>query len=99
VTLAVERGHADVAREVAHLRRDRRGRARYRRGRGHDRGPLDERLRASITDKLAAALGRPVTLRERVDASIVGGVIIKVARSRARREPGVPARFRAHEPV
>jgi F-type H+-transporting ATPase subunit delta len=41
--------------------------------------PLDDALRASLTDKLAASLGRPVALRERVDASIVGGVVIKVA--------------------
>jgi len=41
--------------------------------------PLDGALRTSITDKLVASLGRPVTLRERVDASIVGGVVIKVA--------------------
>jgi F-type H+-transporting ATPase subunit delta len=41
--------------------------------------PLDDALRASLTDKLAASLGRPVALRETVDASIVGGVVIKVA--------------------
>ena len=41
--------------------------------------PLDDALRASLADKLAASLGRPVALRERVDASIVGGVVIKVA--------------------
>jgi len=41
--------------------------------------PLDDALRASVTDKLSASLGRPVSLRERVDASIVGGIIINVA--------------------
>jgi len=41
--------------------------------------PLDDALRASLTAKLAASLGRPVSLRENVDASIVGGVVIKVA--------------------
>jgi F-type H+-transporting ATPase subunit delta len=41
--------------------------------------PLDDALRASLTSKLAASLGRPVSLREHVDASIVGGVVIKVA--------------------
>ena len=30
--------------------------------------PLDYALRASVTDKLAASLGRPVSLRERVDS-------------------------------
>ncbi len=79
VTLAVERGRADVLTEVARV---------FGEIAEAERGivvaevttavALDERLRASITDKLAAALDRPVTLRERVDASIVGGVIIKV---------------------
>jgi F-type H+-transporting ATPase subunit delta len=41
--------------------------------------PLDDALRASLTEKLAASLGRPVSLRETVDASILGGVVIKVA--------------------
>jgi len=41
--------------------------------------PLDDALRASLTAKLAASLGRPVSLREYVDGSIVGGVVIKVA--------------------
>lgn len=41
--------------------------------------PLDDALRASLTAKLAASLGRPVSLRETVDPSIVAGVVIKVA--------------------
>jgi F-type H+-transporting ATPase subunit delta len=41
--------------------------------------PLDDALRASVTDRLAASLGRPVTLRETVDASILGGIRITVA--------------------
>ena len=41
--------------------------------------PLDDALRASLTAKLAASLGRPVSLREYVDPAIVGGVVIKVA--------------------
>ena len=40
---------------------------------------LDDAMRASLSDKLAASLGRPVSLRESVDASLVGGIIIKVA--------------------
>ena len=40
---------------------------------------LDDATRASIIDKLSSALGRPVTLRERVDGSIVGGIVINVA--------------------
>lgn len=41
--------------------------------------PLTDDLRGSITDKLSASLGRPVTLRERVDGSILGGIKINVA--------------------
>lgn len=41
--------------------------------------PLTDALRASLTEKLAAALGRPVTLREHVDGSILGGIRINVA--------------------
>lgn len=40
---------------------------------------LTDALRASLTDKLNSAVGRPVTLRERVDGSILGGIVIKVA--------------------
>lgn len=41
--------------------------------------PLDDALRASLTDKLVASLGRPVSLRELVDEKILGGIVIKVA--------------------
>jgi len=41
--------------------------------------PLDDEMRASLTEKLAASLGRPVSLRETVDPAILGGVVIKVA--------------------
>ena len=41
--------------------------------------PLTDALRQSVTAKLAESLGRPVSLRERVDASILGGVRINVA--------------------
>jgi F-type H+-transporting ATPase subunit delta len=41
--------------------------------------PLDDALRASVTDRLTASLGRPAILRETVDASILGGIRIKVA--------------------
>ncbi len=40
---------------------------------------MQEGTRKGIVDKLSASLGRPVTLRERVDASILGGVVISVA--------------------
>lgn len=40
---------------------------------------LTDALRASLTEKLSAALGRPVTLRERVDETILGGIRINVA--------------------
>jgi len=40
---------------------------------------LSDTLRTSLIDKLNATVGRPVTLRERVDAGILGGIVIKVA--------------------
>ncbi len=40
---------------------------------------LTDELRATVTEKLTSAMARPVTLRERVDASILGGIVIKVA--------------------
>jgi F-type H+-transporting ATPase subunit delta len=41
--------------------------------------PLTDALRASLTERLAEVLGRPVTLRERVDVAILGGIRINVA--------------------
>ncbi len=41
--------------------------------------PLTDALRTSLTEKLSASLGRPVTLRERVEESILGGIRINVA--------------------
>jgi len=80
VTLAVERGNTGVLDEMARV---------FGQIAEAERDvvvaevttalPLDDALRASITQKLVASLERPVTLRERVDASIVGGVVIKVA--------------------
>lgn len=80
VTLLAERGMAELLGDVARL---------YGEVAEAERGivaadvttavPLDDALRASLTDKLAASLGRPVSLREHVDGSIVGGVVIKVA--------------------
>jgi F-type H+-transporting ATPase subunit delta len=80
VTLLVERDLAELLADVARI---------YAEIAEAERGivaadvttavPLDDALRASLTDKLAASLGRPVSLREHVDAGIVGGVVIKVA--------------------
>jgi F-type H+-transporting ATPase subunit delta len=80
VTLLVERDLTDALADVARL---------YGEIAASERGivaasvttavPLDDALRASLTDKLAASLGRPVSLRETVDPSILGGVVIKVA--------------------
>lgn len=38
--------------------------------------PLDDALRKSVTDKLEADLGGTVMLREHIDASIIGGIVI-----------------------
>jgi F-type H+-transporting ATPase subunit delta len=80
VTLLVERGHTTLLGDVARA---------YGRIAEKERGivvaqvttavPLDDALRASLTSKLVASLGRPVSLREDVDASILGGVVITVA--------------------
>jgi len=80
VSVLVERGLAELLGDVARL---------FSEVAEAERGivpadvttavPLDDALRASLTAKLAASLGRPVSLREHVDASIVGGVVIKVA--------------------
>ena len=40
---------------------------------------LDKRLRAKLVKQISDATGRPVTLRERVDESILGGIRINVA--------------------
>lgn len=79
-TVVVERGHSALLPDVARL---------FGEIAEKERGivaasvttavPLDDALRASLTEKLAASLGRPVSLRETVDASILGGVVIKVA--------------------
>lgn len=76
----VERGHVGLLDDVARI---------YREISETERGvvvaevttaiALDEKLRALVTQKLADALGRPVTLRERVDAGVLGGIKINVA--------------------
>jgi len=80
VTLLVERGHTellgDVARAFGEIAEKERGIVVAE---VTTAVPLDDALRASLTSKLIASLGRPVSLRETVDASILGGVVIKVA--------------------
>lgn len=41
--------------------------------------PMADETRAALVQKLSATLGRPVSLREKVDSSIVGGIRINVA--------------------
>jgi F-type H+-transporting ATPase subunit delta len=41
--------------------------------------PLTDALRDSIVSRLAESMERPVSLRESVDESIIGGIVIKVA--------------------
>ena len=80
VTLLVDRGNAavlgDVTREFSAVAEAERG---IIVATVTTAVPLDDAIRASLTDKLAAALGHPVSLRETVDASILGGIVIKVA--------------------
>lgn len=40
---------------------------------------LDDALRAKLIKQLSTATGRPITLRERVDGSILGGIRINIA--------------------
>lgn len=79
-TTAIERGNLELMHAIA---------SDYREIAERERGivvaevttaiELSEGIRASLVAKLTAALGRPVTLRERVDSGIVGGIVIKVA--------------------
>ncbi|MBE0476174.1 MAG: ATP synthase F1 subunit delta [Coriobacteriia bacterium] len=80
VTLIVERGRVDLLGEVA---------ARYAEIAEEERGivaaevttaiELTDSARARVVEKLTSALGRPVTLRERVEPAMLGGIRIKVA--------------------
>ena len=80
VTLVVENGDADllgdVVREYGEIAEAERGMVVAE---VTTAVALDDALRGSLKNKLSASLGRPVTLREQVDASIVGGIVIKVA--------------------
>lgn len=80
VTVLVERGQtallSDVARAYGEIAEKERGIVAVS---VTTAVALDDALRASLTEKLAASLGRPVSLRETVDESILGGVVIKVA--------------------
>jgi F-type H+-transporting ATPase subunit delta len=78
-SVMAERGHAGLIDDVA---------VAYRALVESERGivvaeivtavPLTDEMRASLTKKLMDSLGRPVTLRERVDAAIIGGIVINV---------------------
>jgi F-type H+-transporting ATPase subunit delta len=80
VTLMVERGLTDSLGDLARV---------YRETASKERGvvvvevttafELDSALRDKLTTQLATALGRPVSLRERVDETILGGIRINVA--------------------
>lgn len=79
-SVVIERGQLDLLGAVA---------GEYRETAERERGiviaevttavPLTDELKASVASKLSAALDRPVTLRERVDVGIVGGIVVKVA--------------------
>lgn len=80
VTLMVERGLAEQIGELA---------AAFRETAEAERGivvaevttaiELDDAMREKLINKISAAVGRPVSLRERVDGSVLGGVRINVA--------------------
>ena len=80
VTLMVERGMTDSIGELARV---------YGETAEAQRGivvaevttaiELDDALRAKLVKQLSGVTGRPVTLRERVDGSILGGIRINIA--------------------
>ena len=80
VTLMVERGLVSSLGDLARL---------YRETAEAERGvvvaevttaiKLDDALKEKLAGQVAAALGRPVSLREKVDESILGGIRINVA--------------------
>jgi F-type H+-transporting ATPase subunit delta len=80
VTLMVERGLADSLGDLARIYSET---AEARRGvvvaDVTTAIELDEVLRAKLVKQRSEATGRPVTLRERVDASILGGIRINIA--------------------
>jgi len=80
VTLMVERGLTESLGDLARVYR---GIAEAERGivvaEVTTAVPLDDALRAKLSGQISSAIGRPVTLRERVDESILGGIRISVA--------------------
>jgi len=80
VTLMVERGMTDAVGDLARV---------FSETAEAERGivvaevttaiELDDALRAKLVNQLSTATGRPVTLRERVDGSILGGIRINIA--------------------
>jgi len=80
VTLMVERGQtdalADLARTFSETAEERRGVVVVEVTTAIE---LNEALRAKLVKQLTDAIGRPVSLRERVDQSILGGIRINVA--------------------
>ena len=40
--------------------------------------PLDDRLRAEVVEQLSSRFGKQIRLREKVDPSIIGGMIVRV---------------------
>ncbi|MRS12203.1 MAG: ATP synthase F1 subunit delta [Actinobacteria bacterium] len=80
VTLMVERGQTDAIGDLARLFSET---AEAQRGivvaEVTTAIELDEPMRAKLIKQLTDATGRPVTLRERVDGSILGGIRISIA--------------------
>ncbi len=78
-SVIAERGHAALIDDVAKA---------YREIVEKERGSLvaevvtavelTDELRSSLVARLSESLGHPVTLRERVDGSIIGGIVINV---------------------
>jgi F-type H+-transporting ATPase subunit delta len=80
VTLLAERGRTallgEVAREFSAIAERERGIVVAR---VTTAVPLDDAQRTALSDRLAATLGHPVSLRETVDARVLAGIVIEVA--------------------
>jgi F-type H+-transporting ATPase subunit delta len=65
----------DIAKSAKYLRDEALGRVVAE---VHSAVPLDDNLRAIIAERLSQSLGRSVVLREKVDAQLIGGLLIRV---------------------
>ncbi len=77
--VAARHGRLDCLREVARAARQQLNQLRGRiEVQVESAQPLDENLRTAISERLRAALGAEVELHEKINADIVGGLVVRV---------------------